>query len=101
MLAALVEGRFGDRRRAPAQSVAADRVGVWNLLEVEHAGLGVAREDGDGTVGASASEDKAVLGWRERDAVDGRVVVAVLVPFVPLAVRLLPHDDFPVVAAAR
>lgn len=76
-------------------------MGVWNLLVLKHSGLGVACENGNRSVGTAAGQDQTVFGRCKADAVHRRVVVAVLVPLVPLAVCFLPDDDFAIVAAAR
>lgn len=101
LFSALIECGFRDCRWAPAQCVASDCVGVWNLLVLKHSGLGVACENGNRSVGTAAGQDQAVFGRCKADAVHRRVVVAVLVPLVPLAVCFLPDDDFAIVAAAR
>lgn len=64
-----------------------------NLHRLPHVLLEL--DDGNGTVRGTAREHETVLVRRPAHRVDARIVLAVLVGLLPLAVDLLPDDNFP------
>ena len=86
-------GRGGER--GPADGVAADGVGVGDLLLLPAAGgVHVAQHRNGPVVARAADQDEAELVRRPADRVDRGVVVAVLVEPGPAARGVLaPQDD--------
>ena len=85
-------GRGGER--GPADGVAADGVGVGDLLLLPAAGGVHVAQHRDGAVARAADQDEAELVRRPADRVDRGVVVAVLVEPGPAARGVLaPQDD--------
>ena len=85
-------GRGGEW--GPADGVAADGVGVGDLLLLPAAGGVHVAQHRDGPVARAADQDEAELVRRPADRVDRGVVVAVLVELGPAARGVLaPQDD--------
>uniref|UniRef100_A0A6B0UZV2 Putative secreted protein n=1 Tax=Ixodes ricinus TaxID=34613 RepID=A0A6B0UZV2_IXORI len=89
-----------DYCRSPAHGVAANRVGIADLLGLPDA-VATHGQYGHGPVRAPACQHEAKLVGRPADGVHRGVVVGVLVELVPPAVGLRPDHHLAVVGARR